>query len=164
MPDLRILIADDHEIVRQGLRSLVESHPGLEVCGEAVDGWDSAHKARELKPDVVALDIGMPNRNGLDATREILRDNPKTKVLFLTIYDTEQAVKTAGPGRGERVDPQVRRRPRASGCRRGGSKELDIFQFPDESNRFAAGPSRQPPIAGEGHTHQAREAGYPATG
>ena len=95
MPDLRILIADDHEIVRQGLRSLVESHPGWEVCGEAADGWDSVHKARELKPDVVALDIGMPNLNGLDAAREILRDNPKTKVLFLTIYDTEQAVKTA---------------------------------------------------------------------
>ncbi|HUI64172.1 MAG TPA: response regulator transcription factor [Bacteroidota bacterium] len=95
MANLRILIADDHEIVRQGLRSLVESHAGWEVCGEAIDGWDSVNKTRELKPDVVALDIGMPNLNGLDAAREILRDNPKTKILFLTIYDTEQAVKTA---------------------------------------------------------------------
>ncbi len=95
MPNLRILIADDHEIVRQGLRSLVESHIGWEVCGEAVDGWDSVHKTRELKPDVVALDIGMPNLNGLDAAREILNENPRAKILFLTIYDTEQAVKTA---------------------------------------------------------------------
>jgi DNA-binding NarL/FixJ family response regulator len=95
LPNLRILIADDHEIVRQGLRSLVESHAGWEVCGEAADGWDSVHKTRALNPDVVALDIGMPNLNGLDAAREILSENPKAKILFLTIYDTEQAVKTA---------------------------------------------------------------------
>jgi DNA-binding NarL/FixJ family response regulator len=93
--NLRILIADDHEIVRQGLRSLVESHPGWQVCAEAIDGWDAVHKAREAKPDVIALDIGMPNLNGLEAAREILKDNPKTKILFLTIYDTEQAVKSA---------------------------------------------------------------------
>ena len=93
--NLRILIADDHEIVRQGLRALVQAHAGWEVCGEAVDGWDSVHKTLELTPDVVALDIGMPNLNGLDAAREILRQNPRAKILFLTIYDTEQAVKTA---------------------------------------------------------------------
>jgi DNA-binding NarL/FixJ family response regulator len=95
IPNLRMLIADDHEIVRQGLRSLVESRAGWQVCGEAVDGWDAVHKARELKPDVIALDIGMPNLNGLEAAREILRENPKARILFLTIYDTEQAVKSA---------------------------------------------------------------------
>lgn len=95
MPNLRILIADDHEIVRQGLRSLIEAHADWEVCGEAVDGFDSIRKTRELAPDIVALDIGMPNLNGLEAAREILGENPKAKVLFLTIYDTEQALKTA---------------------------------------------------------------------
>jgi DNA-binding NarL/FixJ family response regulator len=73
----------------------VEAHQGWEVCGEAVDGQDSVDKAVILKPDIIALDIGMPNLNGLEAAREILRANPKAKILFLTIYDTEQAVKTA---------------------------------------------------------------------
>lgn len=95
MSNFRILIADDHEIVRQGIRALIESHVGWEVCGEAADGRDTVHKVDELKPDLIALDIGMPIMNGLDAAREILRENPKAKVLFLTIYDTDQATKTA---------------------------------------------------------------------
>jgi DNA-binding NarL/FixJ family response regulator len=90
----RILIADDHEIVRKGLRSLLESQ-GWEVCGEAVDGWDAVHKAEELAPDLVALDIGMPNLNGLDAARQMLRNDARTKILFLTVHETEQAVKMA---------------------------------------------------------------------
>jgi DNA-binding NarL/FixJ family response regulator len=93
MPNFRILIADDHEIVRKGLRSLVEAHVGWEVCGEAVDGWEAVKKAEELKPDLVALDVGMPNLNGLDAAQQILHGNPKTKILFLTIYETEQVAK-----------------------------------------------------------------------
>lgn len=95
MSGFRILIADDHEIVRQGLRALLESHPGWEVCGEAVDGWETLQKVEQLKPDFVALDIGMPNLNGFDAARQMLRENPKARILFLTIYDTDQAAKTA---------------------------------------------------------------------
>jgi DNA-binding NarL/FixJ family response regulator len=95
MGNYRILIADDHEIVRKGLRSLMESHTGWEVCGEAVDGWDAIRKVEELKPDLVALDIGMPNLNGLEAARQMLRNNMRTKILFLTVYETEQAAKTA---------------------------------------------------------------------
>jgi DNA-binding NarL/FixJ family response regulator len=95
MANFRILIADDHEIVRRGIRALIETHPGWEVCAEAVDGKDTIQKVEQLKPDLIALDIGMPNLNGLDAAREILRANPKAKVLFLTIYDTDQAAKTA---------------------------------------------------------------------
>jgi DNA-binding NarL/FixJ family response regulator len=95
MPNFRILIADDHEIVRQGLRSLLESHPGWEVCGEAMDGWETVRKAEQLQPDLVTLDIGMPNLNGLDAARQILSRNSKMRILFLTLYETEQAGKTA---------------------------------------------------------------------
>ncbi|MBV8477851.1 MAG: response regulator transcription factor [Acidobacteria bacterium] len=94
MPTLRILIADDHEIVRQGLRSLIESRPGWEVCGEAADGWEAVSKAAELHPDIAALDVGMPNLNGLDAARQILRNEPRQKVLFLTIYESEQLARS----------------------------------------------------------------------
>ena len=66
---LRILIADDHELVRRGLAALLLSHEGWEVCGDAKDGREAVDKARQLKPDVVILDVGMPNLNGLAATR-----------------------------------------------------------------------------------------------
>ncbi|HET7205783.1 MAG TPA: response regulator transcription factor [Terriglobales bacterium] len=94
MPTVRILIADDHEIVRQGLRALLESRPGWEVCGEACDGWEAVKKAAELHPDVIALDIGMPNLNGLDAARQILHNDPRQKILFLTIYESEQLARS----------------------------------------------------------------------
>jgi DNA-binding NarL/FixJ family response regulator len=90
----RILIADDHEIVRHGLRALLEAHPGWEVCAEATDGWQAVKMAAETKPDVVAMDIGMPNLNGLDAARQILRDNPRQKILILTMYQSEQLART----------------------------------------------------------------------
>jgi len=95
MGSFRILIADDHEIVRQGIRAIIESHPGWEVCGEATDGKETLEKVTECNPDLVALDIGMPILNGLDAARQILNDNPKAKILFLTVYDTDAAAKTA---------------------------------------------------------------------
>jgi len=95
MANFRILIADDHEIVRQGIRAIIESHPGWEVCAEAVDGQETLQRVEECNPDLIALDIGMPNLNGLDAGRQILRENPKAKILFLTVYDTDQAAKTA---------------------------------------------------------------------
>lgn len=93
MKALRILVADDHEVVRHGLRSLLQSHEGWEVCGEATDGRDAVDKAAQLKPDVVVLDIGMPNLNGLDATRQILHDQPRIAVLILTIDESEQMMR-----------------------------------------------------------------------
>jgi len=94
MSNFRILIADDHEVVRKGLRSLLEGVSGWEVVGEAVDGWDAVRKTDEMHPDLIAMDIGMPNLNGLDAAQQILRKNPKIRILFLTIYDTEQVAKS----------------------------------------------------------------------
>ena len=83
----RIFIADDHEVVRKGLISLLEAQPGWEVCGEAGDGREAVEKASELKPDITILDIGMPSLNGLEATRQILKVNPDAKILVLTLHD-----------------------------------------------------------------------------
>jgi DNA-binding NarL/FixJ family response regulator len=93
MNTLRILIADDHEVARKGIRALVESRPGWEVCGEAADGREAVKAAIRLKPDLVLLDIGMPSLNGLDATRQILAESPETRVLILTMHDSEQVVR-----------------------------------------------------------------------
>jgi len=90
---LRILIADDHEVARRGIRALLESHPGWEVCAEAADGREAVNAANKLKPDLVLLDIGMPSLNGLDATRQILAADPDTRVLILTMHDSEQVVR-----------------------------------------------------------------------
>ncbi len=88
----RILLADDHEIVRRGLCALLRAQPDWEVCGEASNGREAVEKALQLKPEVVILDIGMPTLNGLDATRQILHANPQIKVLILTLYDSDQVV------------------------------------------------------------------------
>lgn len=93
MTAFRILIADDHEIVRRGIRALIEGHPGWEVCGEAVDGRDAVEKARELRPDLALVDVSMPNLNGLDAARQILDIVPQTRVLILTMHESEQIVR-----------------------------------------------------------------------
>ncbi len=92
MKKLRILVADDHEIVRRGLVALIKGNPEWEVCAECDDGRQAVDKAQQLKPDIVVLDIGMPVLNGLEATRQILRNNPNIKVLVLTITDADQVV------------------------------------------------------------------------
>ncbi len=92
---LRILIADDHELVRRGLCALLKDHEGWEICGEATDGREAVEKAKLLKPDVVILDVGMPNLNGLAATRQLSRQDPHCKIIVLTITDTDQVVQEA---------------------------------------------------------------------
>jgi len=91
----RILIADDHELIRQGLRKLLEERPGWTVCGEASTGREAVAKARELRPDIAVLDVGMPELNGLEATRQIRRALPNSEVLILTMYDSERLIREA---------------------------------------------------------------------
>lgn len=86
----RILIADDHEIVRRGLRAIVSAHPDWEVVSEALTGRQAVEEARRLKPDLVIMDISMPELNGLDATRQILKEFPSTEILILTMNESEQ--------------------------------------------------------------------------
>jgi DNA-binding NarL/FixJ family response regulator len=93
MNKTRILVADDHEIVRQGLRAILNQRDDLEVCGEASNGREAVARAVELRPQVVVLDFGMPELNGLEATRQIRQQLPDTEVLLLTMHDTEQLVR-----------------------------------------------------------------------
>lgn len=89
---IRILLADDHTVVRDGLRALLEKQPDMTVVGEAADGRDSIRLAEEQSPDVVIMDIGMPNLNGIEATRRILAVNPGTAVLMLSMHQDESYV------------------------------------------------------------------------
>jgi DNA-binding NarL/FixJ family response regulator len=92
---LRILIADDHEVVRRGLCALLQAREGWEICAEAKDGREAVEKAAQLKPDVVILDVGMPNLNGLAATRQLTQQDPQCKVIVLTITDSDQVIREA---------------------------------------------------------------------
>ena len=92
---LRILIVDDHEIVRRGLSELLRAHDGWEICGEAKDGRQAVEMTKQLKPDIVILDIGMPNLNGLAATRQLAHQNPDQKILVLTITDSDHVIREA---------------------------------------------------------------------
>jgi DNA-binding NarL/FixJ family response regulator len=93
MSVFRILVADDHPIFRFGVSSMLGSHQGWEVCGEAADGRDAVEKCRQLKPDLLILDISMPELNGLDAARQILKHNPDQIILVLTAVDSEQVIR-----------------------------------------------------------------------
>jgi DNA-binding NarL/FixJ family response regulator len=92
---LRILVADDYELVRRGICSILKSQPGWIVCGEASTGEQAVQMARDLRPDIVIIDIGMPGTNGLEATREILKENEDQRVLILTVNNSEQIIRAA---------------------------------------------------------------------
>jgi DNA-binding NarL/FixJ family response regulator len=95
MGALHVLLADDHEVLRKGLRSLIEAHPGWTVCGEASNGWQAVELATSLKPQVVVLDVTMPQLNGLEATRKIHRLVPETEILVLTVHGSQHMLREA---------------------------------------------------------------------
>ena len=93
MKPLRILVADDHDLMRRGLKSLLESHPGWTICAEAHTGREAVTKAEEMKPDIVILDITMPELNGVEAARRILKASPNTEILVLSVHYSDQLIR-----------------------------------------------------------------------
>jgi len=92
MPKLDVLVADDHDIVRRGVRDLLEKQPGWKVVGEATNGKEAVEKAKQLKPDVSILDISMPSLDGLEAARQIVASGSSTKVLILTMHHSDPLI------------------------------------------------------------------------
>jgi DNA-binding NarL/FixJ family response regulator len=92
---IRVLIADDHAVVREGLRAVIGSEPDLEVVGEAATGKEAAERAAELRPDVVLMDIQMPGINGIEATRRLLDHDPRVGVVVLTMFEDDDSVASA---------------------------------------------------------------------
>ncbi len=95
MDRVRILIVDDHAVLRDGIRALLALHDDIEVVGEASEGKEAVERAQELGPDVVIMDIAMPGMDGLEATRRIRKKSPKIKVLVLTQYDNKEYILSA---------------------------------------------------------------------
>lgn len=94
-PTIRIVLVDDHALVRQGFRRILEEDPGLQVTGEAGSAEEGIALVRQQRPDVVLMDMAMPDANGIQAAREILRERPETKVLVLSMYSDAQYVRSA---------------------------------------------------------------------
>ena len=92
MLNYRIVLADDHNMLREGLRSLLKDIPGAEVVGEADNGRDTVRMCRELSPDLVIMDVAMPELNGIEATRQIVGENPRIKVIALSMHSTKRFV------------------------------------------------------------------------
>lgn len=95
MPDVRILLADDHAMLRDGVRMVLEAHPGFEVVGTVDNGRDAVRLAEELQPDIAVLDIAMPDLNGLEATKAICEASPDTSVVILSMHEGEEYLREA---------------------------------------------------------------------
>ena len=89
---IRVLIADDHAVVREGLRALIEAKPGVALVGEAADGFEVVEMARQLEPDVILMDLQMPRKDGVEAIGDIIRDDPKARILVLTSFSDDDKV------------------------------------------------------------------------
>jgi DNA-binding NarL/FixJ family response regulator len=98
---VRILLVDDHDVVRQGIRRFLETQPSIEICGEAENGRQAVDKTLELKPDIVVLDLTMPVMNGIEATREIRRLAPRSKIVVFSMHDFSQLAETVKQAGGD---------------------------------------------------------------
>ena len=132
---IRVMIVDDHAIVREGIAELLEQSGAFEVVGQAADGEEAVEKVRDLRPDVVIMDILMPVKNGIEACRDITAELPDTRVLMLTASNDHGAIVQSVKRRGHRIPSEVFRQGDAGvngagGCRRGvpgagrGGKEI----------------------------------------
>ena len=125
MAKIRVLLADYHTLFRQGVRTLLLAEPDMEVVDEAADGISAVEKAAEAKPDVVLMDIGMPGPSSFETTRQIRRNRPETKVLFLTMYDDEdylvEAMQVGGSGYVLKDSPAAQLVAAVRDVHRGGS-------------------------------------------
>jgi DNA-binding NarL/FixJ family response regulator len=90
---LRILIADDHDLMRRGLKALIANHPGWEICAEATKGREAVAKTATIRPDIVVLDVCMPELNGIEATRQIRKASPRTEVLILSVHHSDHLIR-----------------------------------------------------------------------
>ena len=102
MKNARLLIVDDHEIFRRGLRALLEPSAEWQICGEAVDGIDAVEQCKTLRPDIVVLDVSMPRLNGLEAARLIRKEKPGPQIVIITQHDSPQ-IRTAAMEAGARA-------------------------------------------------------------
>jgi two-component system response regulator NreC len=92
---IRVMIADDHTILREGLKKLVDEDPGMECVGEAPDGSSAIHAAQQIRPDVLLLDLAMPGLNGIATAKKVRTATPETRILILTVHDEEETVSNA---------------------------------------------------------------------
>ncbi len=153
MQALRILLVDDHILFRKGVAGLLAAHSHFEVVGEAGDGTEALERARELVPDVILMDVGMPNCNGLEATRAIKREMPHVHIIMLTVSDTSHdifaAIKNGADGYLLKNLEPTQLYDMLDGLRRGeapissklAARILQEFREPDGNASQAAGPS-----------------------
>ena len=153
MSNIRVLLADDHTLFRQGIRNLLSTEADLQVIGEVANAGDAIQKAAELRPDVVLMDIGMPGFSSFEATRQIKRERPETKVLFLTMYDDEdylvEGMEVGGNGYVLKDCPAAQLLSAIRDVQRGGSylSPRMLSQLVDDFRSRVKGATRLPRFA-----------------
>jgi DNA-binding NarL/FixJ family response regulator len=150
MSKIRVLLTDDHTLFRQGIRTLLAAEPDLEICGEAANAADAMALARQVRPDVVLMDIGMPGMSSFEATRQIRKERPETRVVFLSMYDDEdylvECVEMGASGYILKDSPADQLLTAIREVHRGGSflSPRLLTRLVDDFRSQGRGPARQP--------------------